>query len=277
MHRLRNKYRMVIMNESTFEEKASLTLTKLNVFIVMSSLLVFFAGLMIVLVRFTPLKEYLPGRVDKDQTRIALELSYKLDSLENQLVLRDQMMLNGLNILSGRVDQDTAGQSVPDTATHHEDLNPSPEELTLRDQVKPKQDYSLRGNSKNKANALFAPFYTPLSGLVSARFDPLIEHLATDVVSKTDPTVKATLDGTVILATWTAETGHVIALQHANNLISIYKHNAVLLKKVGNFVDAGEAIAMVGNSGELSTGPHLHFELWHNGIAVNPEDYMVFK
>lgn len=276
IHRLQNKYRLVIMNDATFEEKASLTLTKLNVFILLSSLLVFFLGLLILLFSFTALKEYLPGCISKDQTILLLELDYKIDSLEAVILANESMLQNEMHILQDRPDTGTSSEGL-DSAMGDIFLDPSDEEVNLREQFRPGQDYSLNTERQRNRNTLFAPFFTPLKGMVSARFDPLIEHLATDIVSKDDLTVKSVLEGTVVLSSWTPETGHVMAVQHDGNLLSIYKHNSVLLKKVGNFVDAGEAIAIVGNSGEMSSGPHLHFELWHNGVALNAEDYIVFK
>lgn len=276
INRLRNKYRLVIMNESTLEEKASLTLSKLNVFIVASSLVVFFSGLLIVIFAYTPLKEYIPGCIDRDQSRLLIELAMKTDSLEYVIRANDVKLRNDLNILRDRPDTSSADFTSLDSTSAVSQLDPSERELALREEVKPEDGYALRNKSRNASPAL-APFFTPLDGIVSAKFDPLIDHLATDIVSKSDQTVRAVLDGTVVFCDWTSETGHVIAIQHSNNLLSIYKHNSVLLKKVGNFVDAGEAISIVGNSGESSTGPHLHFELWHNGTALNAEDYIVFK
>lgn len=119
-------------------------------------------------------------------------------------------------------------------------------------------------------------FFSPIKGIVTEKFQPLSSHYGVDIASKKDEAIKSCLDGTVIMSSWTSETGYVIAIQHNNNLISLYKHNSILLKKIGGFVRAGEAIAIVGNTGEISSGPHLHFELWYNGSAVNPEEYINF-
>lgn len=264
------------MNDATFEEKASLTLTRLNVFMAVSSLLVVFFGLTYLALGYTPLKVYLPGQISQDQNQLLLELTYKIDSLEHVLNANDDMLENNMRIL--RDDPDTGMEQAGDDSLFGEVfLDPSDEELALREKINSNKDYSLQAGTNQTGNVLFAPFYTPINGLVSARFDPMIDHLATDIVATEDQTVKSVLEGTVVLSSWTPETGNVLAVQHANNLLSIYKHNSVLLKKVGNFVDAGEAIAIVGNSGEYSSGPHLHFELWHKGVALNAEDYMVFK
>lgn len=278
IHRLRSKYRLVIMNEATFEEKASLTLTKLNVFITFSALTILFAGLLYLAVAYTPLREYLPGRVNSDEQRIIYELIFKMDSLESIINNNDAFLQNRKKILEDKIDTSaTRNFSAEDSLTGSVNLNASEKELGLRKELQSETPPAVARNANFQATGIFAPFFTPLKGIISSHFDPVIEHFAADIVAKTDQTVKATLDGTVILASWTPETGHVIAVQHDDDIISIYKHNAVLLKKVGNFVDAGEAIAIVGNSGEISTGTHLHFELWHNGVAVNPEDYIVFK
>lgn len=273
---LRNKYRLVIMNESTFEEKVSLILSKLNVFMVISSLVVFFTGLIYLVLATTPMKEYIPGCIDRDQTRALIDLAIKVDSLDRVIGANGDKINNDLSILTDHPDTSTKAGQKKDSFEGNVHLDPSKEEVDLRNAVKPKEDYSVQANSP-KTSAMKAPFFSPLKGKVSAKFDASQGHLAVDVVGQADETVKAVLEGTVILSNWTPETGHVLAIQHRDNLISIYKHNAVLLKKVGNFVDAGEAIAIIGNSGENSTGPHLHFELWHNGVALNAEDYIVFK
>jgi murein DD-endopeptidase MepM/ murein hydrolase activator NlpD len=119
-------------------------------------------------------------------------------------------------------------------------------------------------------------FFSPISGYISAAFDPRNEHFGIDVVSKKDEPVKCIADGTVVFSSWTQEAGYVTAIQHQTNLISIYKHNSTLTKEIGNFVSAGEIIAIIGNTGELTSGPHLHFELWYNGSAVNPEEFISF-
>ena len=135
---------------------------------------------------------------------------------------------------------------------------------------------SILTKTTNKTDFSRIHFYSPVKGLITNSFNPNENHLGTDVVTASNNVVVAALEGTVIIANWTLETGYVIQIQHSNNLISIYKHNSELLKKVGNHVTAGEVIAIIGNSGELTSGPHLHFELWHNGTPLDPEDYVAF-
>ena len=148
----------------------------------------------------------------------------------------------------------------------------------LRDEIESEEQYNLLATDEGDASKGIAAFFffTPLKGLVTASFDPGKEHYGVDVAAAKNEAVKACLEGTVIIATWTSETGHVIQVQHGNNLVSVYKHNSVLLKKSGDRVNAGEAIAIIGESGELSSGPHLHFELWYEGKPVDPSEFMTF-
>jgi murein DD-endopeptidase MepM/ murein hydrolase activator NlpD len=133
----------------------------------------------------------------------------------------------------------------------------------------------LQGNAASGVSNFY--FFLPVKGYITGDFDPKNEHYGVDIVAADNAPVKATLDGSVVISTWTPETGYVIGIQHENNLVSLYKHNSVLLKKEGDYVHAGDVIAIVGNTGELSTGPHLHFELWYNGSAINPKDYINFN
>jgi murein DD-endopeptidase MepM/ murein hydrolase activator NlpD len=157
-------------------------------------------------------------------------------------------------------------------------LHKSAEDSALRAAIEQQDKYDLdfAGSASGNTSISSFFFFTPVKGTVISRFDPVEKHYGIDVVAAKNEAIKSTLDGTVVLSTWTYETGYIIALQHTNNLFSVYKHNSALLRKEGNYVKAGEVIAIIGNSGETSTGPHLHFELWHNGKAINPLDYMVF-
>jgi murein DD-endopeptidase MepM/ murein hydrolase activator NlpD len=152
------------------------------------------------------------------------------------------------------------------------------EDSILRTQIEEEEQYNLLVTDQDHASSGLTGvhFFAPIRGMVTNPFNAGANHFGTDIVAAPNEVVKATLDGTVILATWTLETGYVLQIQHDNNLVSIYKHNAELLKKVGNVVRAGDAIAIIGNSGELTTGPHLHFEIWHNGTPIDPEQFIVF-
>jgi murein DD-endopeptidase MepM/ murein hydrolase activator NlpD len=161
-------------------------------------------------------------------------------------------------------------------------IHKSVEDSLLRAEFESQNLYNLnisetdQFNASNKSSIRSFNFFTPLSGIITSKFNSKEKHFGIDIVTSANEAVKATLDGTVIYADWTIETGHVIAIQHSRNLISVYKHNSVLLKSEGEYAKAGEPIAIAGQSGELTTGPHLHFELWYNGTAVNPEEYIIF-
>lgn len=277
--RLKSKYRLVVMNDNTFEEKLSLKLSPLNLFILVGSTTIFLIIIVISTIAFTPLREYIPGYADVNMRKKVISLVLKADSLETELVSKDIYIKNIQNIITGKTIGKPVKQTVDSTKKYNAiDFKPSKEDLLLREQIESQDQYNLslgtENTQKNNINSFF--FFTPLKGLLSNSFNIAEAHYGVDVVAPENEAIKATLDGTVILSIWTAETGYVIQIQHENNLISVYKHNSALLKKAGEYVKAGETIAIIGNSGELTNGPHLHFELWYNGTPINPQDYMVF-
>ncbi|MCD4747067.1 MAG: M23 family metallopeptidase [Bacteroidales bacterium] len=281
-YKLRDKYRLVIMNEETYEEKLSFRLSRLNVFIVLGTIAILLIVLTIYLIAFTTLREYIPGYTDITLQKKVYDLQLKTDSIENDLRQKNLYINNIKNIIEGReiIDQ------IPDTPEPNINyknitINKSYEDSVFRVEFEEQNNYDLYYNENEE---LFAQssllstynFFIPLKGLITNEFNLTVKHYGVDIVAKRNEAVKATLDGTVIFSDWTVETGNVICIQHQRNFISVYKHNASLLKKAGSIVKAGEPIAIVGESGELSTGPHLHFELWYNGTPVNPQDYMAF-
>lgn len=283
-YRLRDKYRLVVMNDITFEERLSLRLTRLNVFTVLGSTTILLIVLTTLLISLTPLREYIPGYTDLDLYQKVYELQNKSDSLERSFAQKDLYFQNLKNIIEGNPIVD---KIIFDTA-EYQGLNydsitmtRSIEDSILRSEYENQNRYSIyfddKGASLEGNAAVDLTFFTPVNGIVTTFFSLAENHFGIDIVSKENETIKATLDGTVILSDWTVETGYVIAIQHQKNYISFYKHNSALLKKVGSFVKAGDPIAIIGESGELITGPHLHFELWHNGSAINPLDYMTFN
>ncbi len=278
--RLKNKYRLVIMNEQTFEEKASFNLRPLNVFVTIGIVIILLITLTTFIIAFTPLREYIPGYADVKMQRKVYSLALKADSMEKALNARDLYIQNINNIVNGnmegRVDENKKTQGAKyDTIRS---LKKSVQDSVLRKEIESQDQYTLGVKSQtafsnNMSGFLFFP---PVKGTVTNRFDPVTKHFGIDIVANANEAVKATLDGTVLIANFTSETGYLIAIQHSNNLISFYKHNSSLLKKAGDFVKAGEVIAIIGNSGELSSGPHLHFELWYNGTALDPQKYISF-
>lgn len=280
-NRLRVKYRLVIMNEETFKERASLLLTPMNVIVLGGSLAIFLVVAVTYLIAFTSLREYIPGYTDTDLRQQAYGNTLRTDSLEQELALKDLYLANIKMVISGGTPPTTDNGA--DTTKDYSgiEFTNSADDSLLRQLVAEEEQFniqnlqfsatpSMEGNIRN----LF--FFAPIKGDVTSDFDPRDKHFAVDVVAKENEPIKATLDGTVILSTWTYDAGNVIGIQHSSNLTSFYKHCSVLLKKPGETVKAGEVIAVVGNSGELTTGPHLHFELWFNGRPVNPKDYIVF-
>lgn len=278
LKRLRHRYRLVVMNDDTFEEKFSLRLTPLGLVILLGSSTIIMIMVVTSLIAFTPLREYIPGYADIGVRRNLIRITLKSDSLEQTILERNEFMGNIGNVLKGNIKTDTT-QNSPDPNKEYDklEINASLNEDALRKNIEAEDKYSLTYETKTNKNGISNFFFfTPLKGIVSSSFKTNEQHYGVDVVAPENEAIKSTLDGTVILATWSSETGYTITIQHSNNLLSIYKHNSILLKKVGAFVKAGDPIAIIGNSGEQTTGPHLHFELWYNGKAIDPQDYMVF-
>ncbi len=279
--RLINKYRLVIMNVDTFEEKASLTLTPMNVITVFGSVIIFLVTLTIYIIAFTPLREYIPGYPDGTTRRQYHMNVMKADSLQMELDTKNRYIENLKKILLGQTPADSITMK-PDTLSKNKQLNMnvSKEDSLLRAEVEEEGRYNLspaqRTGQKQDQGLSNIFFFSPLKGMVSEKYNLLQSHFGIDIVSPSNEPIKAALDGTVLFSSWTSDTGYVIGIQHENNLVSMYKHNSALLKKTGTYVKAGEVIAIVGNTGEMTSGPHLHFELWHNGKPVNPQEYMVF-
>lgn len=278
-NQLRNKYRLVILNDDSFAEKFSLRLSPLGLIILLSAVTIVMTTLVISLVAFTPFREYIPGYGNVDDRTNIIALSAKADSLENTLTARDWYINNLLNVFSGKTEGKTP-KSIKDSTGKYAniDIKPSEQDIKLRSDIESNQLESTSSMvSANKVNALSNFFFfTPIKGMVTSSFSLNDEHFGVDIVSKEDEFVKATLDGTVVFAGFTTDDGYVIQIQHGNNLTSAYKHQSNITKKTGDFVKAGEPIGVVGNTGENSKGPHLHFELWYNGFAINPQDYVVF-
>lgn len=280
MQRLKIKHRLVLMNDDTYEEKFSASLTPLNVFVVGVSGVLLLIFLTTYLIAFTNLKEYIPG-YSNDVTirRKLMNVNTRLDSLQEAMTLKDEYLNNILQVAQGTVKRD-ANDYKRDSAKNYEGvkLSANADDAKLRKELESNENnYSLNVGSDAVTNDLKQLlFFKPLAGIVTDKYKSTSNHYGIDIVAQKNEAVKATLSGTVLLANWTLETGYVIQLQHSNDIISVYKHNATLLKKVGDKVKVGEAIAIVGNSGEHSTGPHLHFEIWRKGEALNPVKYIAF-
>lgn len=276
--KLLHKYRLVILNESTFEEKISFKLSRLNVFVAGSLLAIGLIALTTLLIAFTPLREYIPGYSSTRLKKQATDLTYKTDSLMRTLQYTNRYLDNIRMVLRGEIENNEINRDSLferfklDPATI--DLTPIKEDSLLRAEVALEDKYNLFERSVSSSELVLFP---PISGSITQHFDADQKHYAVDVVAPIDTPVKAVANGTVIFSEWTADTGYVVIVEHKNGFLSVYKHNGSLNKSQGDIVRAGEVIASVGNTGQLTTGPHLHFELWDNGSPVNPTDFIDFK
>lgn len=276
--KLLDKYRLVILNENTFEERLSFKLTRLNVFVLASLMALFFISLTYILIAFTPLREYIPGYSSTALKKKATELSYKTDSLQQVIFMNDRYYQSIRKVLTGDVssinfNRDSIIQAVKLEAGEV-DLSPITEDSLLREKVDKEDKYNLFESATSATSFLLFP---PVSGQISEYYNAKEKHFAVDITVAEDTPVKATADGVVILSEWTASTGYVTIIEHSYGLISVYKHNASLTKEQGDLVKAGEVIATAGSTGELSTGPHLHFELWNDGYPIDPTNFIDFK
>jgi len=274
--KLLHKYRLVVLNEETFEERFSFKLNRLNVFVFSTLFTVLLIVTTTLIIAFSPLREYIPGYSSTALKKRATQLTYKTDSLEYALAVNEKYLHSIKKVLLGDVKTEDFNKDSIIRAAEIDiaelDLNPSKTDSLLREKVSQEDKYNPLTESDEVSFVLFPP----VKGTISETYDPKIKHFAIDVVTEKDAPVKAVADATVIFAEWTANTGYVILLDHGNNLISVYKHNSFLSKEQGDLVKAGEVIAIAGNTGALTTGPHLHFELWSDGYPINPTNFIDF-
>ena len=284
LKKLSSKYRFAIFNEQTYEELFVVRLSRLNVFTIVGTFGIVLIILVSILISFTGLREYIPGYPDSQQRLLIVRNAQRVDSLLVEIEKRDKFINNFQNIIKGEVpepgeDVDRNVQTALNEASDMDlSFSRSAEDSLLRMQVEREERFNLSvRETPSRAIALESAFFvSPIKGMVVNTFGETSGHYGVDIVAAPGSRVASVMDGMVVFSGWTVETGYVIQIQHQNNLISIYKHNEIILKEVGQVVKAGEAIARVGNSGELTSGPHLHFELWYNGLPLNPVDYISF-
>lgn len=282
--KLRNKYRLVFMNDETLEERFTFRLSRLNVFTALGSLTIILIFATSYLIAFTPLREYIPGYPNVELQKKLYKLQNKTDSIEKVLIKKELFFQNLKDIINGKDLTTDIPLSNKDVLNKYSNIKikRSVEDSMLRLEIDNQGKYNIY-RMENAENAFLKRtsiggvlFFSPLKGIITNEFNPIENHYGVDIVSKQNEAIKAVLDGTVILSNWTLETGYVIIIQHAQNIVSVYKHNSAVLKKAGEIVKAGDPIAILGETGEMSTGPHLHFELWYNGNPVNPKDFITF-
>lgn len=290
---LEKRFLFIIRNEETFEETASYRVTLKNIYL-LASTLVFVLGLfLLLLIIFTPVKKYIPGYGDVRSQREFMELDRKIQGLEKSIAARDTYIEGIQRILEGKpqtrsevtknvqikqVKPESEPKVKEDSLLRAEFESLLARENPQKDKNQERKSIPISRSLGTDVSEVNSPvqLISPIRGPMGAKYNPETGHLGVDIMAAQNTPIKAVLEGTVIQADWSIENGHTIALQHGNNLVSIYKHNSALLKKTGSRVKSGEAIAIIGNTGTLTSGPHLHFELWYKGKPVNPSDYMRF-
>ena len=255
----------------------SIRFTKVSLFVTIFSFLVMLIAVIYSLIAYTPIRTFIPGYPDARTKRAAIQNAIKVDSLEKVIYRWELYSENMKRAVEGkapiRIDSIIKAGQTAKTAEY--DLNAiNRQDSLLREQVKEEEQFEISNRGRRNLPIEGLHFFTPLKGVVSQGYDPI--HPYIDITAPAGSVVKATLDGTVIYAGWSEDSGNTIQIQHSDDIVSIYKHNEKLLKKVGDKVKAGTSIALVGNTGEDTTGTHLHFELWHQGEAVDPTKYIKF-
>lgn len=273
--RIKNRYRLIIRRDENLEERFSLVLTPLNLVILTCVGLFVFGTLVFMLLAYTPLNHLFPSGSMKYSNEQQYEMLHRIDSLETAI--------RQIKLRSSVLDKILAGDELTPAEAATTEAIVVPPVTTMPERNEP--PVIQAANPTSSANTVQRPpeaqpilysFFRPLKGMVSDGFNQERKHTGIDIAAPAKSVIKSIQDGTVLFSDWTPGGGHTLIIQHPEQFISVYKHNAVLLKKVGTFVKAGDAISLVGSSGEHSTGPHLHFELWHKGVPVNPTKYINF-
>ena len=277
LQNLLNRYRMIVINETTFNEELSFRFSRLNILSIIILLLVFIFTGTFFLVSYTPIKEFIPGYTSTKVRKEAIRNTFLLDSLVTKFQKQDQFIKSIKSALSGKNESDEGllkEINKNNLESFNREFNRVKADSLLRLEVMQEDKYNLMPNSKNNVKFML---FSPASGLISEPFNSEIKHFAVDVALAKDTPIKSVAVGTVVLAEWTSDTGYVVVIKHNHGLLSVYKHNSTIEKSQGDIVQAGEVIAFAGNSGELSTGYHLHFELWIDGYPVDPTNFIDFS
>jgi murein DD-endopeptidase MepM/ murein hydrolase activator NlpD len=274
---LLNRYRMVVINETTFEERFFVRISQFNIIVLIILFVTFITIGSFFLVAYTPLKEFIPGYTSLSIRKEAIRNTFLLDSLSVEFQKQDRFIQSMKSALTGEIDWEEnslliAKDQLPELLNSDNAMTEA--DSLLRLEVIQEDKYNVIPNDLSNVKYLL---YSPAAGPISQKYDVNKRHFAVDIALEEHAPVMAVAHGTVIFAEWTAETGHVIIIKHDYGLLSVYKHNSYLEKSQGDLVKAGEVIAKAGNTGKLSTGWHLHFELWVNGYSVDPTDFIEFS
>lgn len=273
-----SKFRLAVIDDKTHKHLFNLHFTRTGFFVALVSILVVFTALIYSIIAYTPVRTFIPGYPDAHSKRAAIQNAIRIDSLEN-VIYRWELYSENLR----RVVEGEEPLKIDSIINANRSSEASPEELAdmalrdslLRQHVKEEEQFGISARGKRDLPIEGLHFFTPLKGVVSQGYDPAI-HPFIDITAPAGSVVKATMDGTVIYDGWSEEAGYTIQIQHDGDIVSIYKHNEKLLKKTGEKVTAGSPIALVGSTGSLTTGDHLHFELWYKGESVDPTKYINF-
>lgn len=254
LERLQDTYRLVLLDDEDLREVTSFSFSLLILYIFLSSIFVLLTTLVVSFIIFTPLKTWIPGYGDIKENSVFVELNQKVDELENQIEAHDVYTMGLQNMLKSIESTEKLSSGNPEVVTNADVIE------------------SMK--AKELDHLIFA---APLKGTISAEYDPSVEHFGTDIIAPKGTAVKAVMEGIVLNAEWSSESGNVVFIQHPKNIVSAYKHNSALLVKVGEQISKGQAIAIIGNTGEESSGPHLHLEIWYDGKPVNPQNFITFQ
>jgi len=274
---LTNRFLLILRNEENFAEKTTISFTYAKL-ILITFVLLLVMMLASLYLSSTLMSQWFDPRHELIvMDRHLVNLVEKVDSLENQMRVKDQFINNVQRVLIGEVSADDSAFFNNATRSVNNVIEPIPAiDSQFRKDFEESELTFLNVRNPISQNLEEQYFYSPIEGIVTTEFNIKEEHYGIDIVSNSNEPVKSVAEGTVIFSDWTQESGNVITIQHRGNIISVYKHNSALLKKVGNFVKSGEAIAIIGNTGEFTSGPHLHFEMWYNGNSVDPEEFISF-
>lgn len=280
----KSKFKIVILHPDTYEEKGGFVTSKYRITLTIVILLFISILATASIIIFTPIREMIPGYTDATLSRRVYVMERRADSIENELKIKDKYIENMRRII---FEEELPDDSLASTILINKGVSKTPatsyvkssKDSLFRLQFEAESQYNLFGsifvNKDGKNNVPL--FFSPLNGLITNHFNADAKHYGIDMVSKSDAVIKAIADGSVIFSDWSVENGYIIGIQHIGNIISIYKHNSSLIHQTGDVVHCGDPIAIIGGAGSTSTGPHLHFELWYNGNALNPEDYISFE
>jgi len=276
---LSERYLLIIRNEENFAEKSSISFTYAKLVLLSVFLFIVVMTIALFLTRSVLAQWFDPRHAQIENRKKLFELTMKLDSLEEDIGQKDLFIATFKNILAGNADSAALLWEQPEARLIKTNFDPTeiaPIDSQFRTEFESEEFNLISYNTAGTSVLTELFFFTPISGYVSKKYNMQEEHYGVDIVAKNNEPIMCVANGTVVLSSWTQDSGYVLAVQHSENLISVYKHNSELMKKVGNFVLGGEVIAIIGNTGDLTDGPHLHFEFWYNGNPVNPEDFISF-